>query len=981
MAAPYTSRLDRQGTKKTRLETEDWEDWEDDNIVAALNQHKVSNQGRDARRRETRASRLSSRSRFRRLRLRQRQKTQGDEDDIRLITDASIPQPDHCEPNHIPSRPTRTGKYVDAAALSALEGDPNANSAGNWNWLKEDVDGTSIPAGHKLGDRAQDQELSPDDRPIMIGIALPPSGAEPCAVSPLTVSAAGGYSREHGPAYPGERDVEKSQISVWSIDTTNRSYSPSPRRIASSVYSQATMLREVYGEEALPPIPTAPFPYTAADQRDASVVENGMDSGAPDKASKKDGMPGEQNHAKMKGAVHRPDSTESRSHGWWDHVVTPFVDKRMSFPHRKQKMEKGKEKHRCSQGAMSSADNEKRTDAGPVVPIGALKVPIIRSPTPRQTSGRGTGPEQQRQATAPPVVFADNALAAASAPKMVAHRDLLSTPDCPPPYSSPRSEDAKKAARGPPGQERNTQFNYMSKAARPNPAADPSSQAGVNRPSKGRGPGQEPLPDRVAGTFVPHAHAYSAAGSGMEVERQRRRHEKEDVLARRAGGCWRGRGCVSSKGCYGRTGREGRKRRRVCFALCAVITALVVLLIILLAVLLTRRQPATDAPYSRWVNLTDFPPMPTGVSTVVGPDNTNAKSICTQPSTLWSCSLSKDKASSVAPYKPNQPLLIMQIQWDNGTKRAWNTANGDAPLPLARRALAAAVVAGLRVLRRAPAPAGAVGFVPEPRAPSFKEMWFLGNTTDKVKSDQKAGEPTPFYISLLKSVNDTVGLRSLSKRDSSPDIGNTTFKNLVPPPELEADGTSVPAVLMPNPVQQPVRLYDRGLPTEHYGFYTYFRKTMFAKSVTVQNQTVDGVPLDQDGGCRKSEASYVVTWGETRLLVQMWTRALDSNASKLLVPDKGSRGIGGAGALIRPGNMPYPVTVTHDTHGGNPDRKLVWARAVNERLQVQKDSAEALVNNMGLGGTWLNRRGSGNAKYGGFDGGTGGCKCEWANWV
>jgi hypothetical protein len=318
----------------------------------------------------------------------------------------------------------------------------------------------------------------------------------------------------------------------------------------------------------------------------------------------------------------------------------------------------------------------------------------------------------------------------------------------------------------------------------------------------------------------------------------------------------------------------------------------------------------------------------------------------------------------------------MQIQWDNGTRRTWNVPNGDAPTPITRRKLGAAAYA-LGVLKRAQA---AAGFTPNPAPPKFKEMWFLGETTDNIKSDQKGGEPAPFFMSLLKSTNDTIPAPSLSRRDISPNIGNASFKNIIPLPDTESDGTSAPAVMMPNPVQQPVRLFDRGLPTEHYGFYTYFRRTIFLKSVDIQNGTESNIPLDEDGGCRKTEASHLVTWGETRLHVQIWTRALSRNTSSLLKPDVG-KGIGGTGELVRPGTMPYPVTITQDTHGGQPDNKLVWDRPIDDRLHISTTEAQALVNDMGIGGTWINKRAAGDAKFGGFDGGSGGCKCEWVNWI
>jgi hypothetical protein len=186
--------------------------------------------------------------------------------------------------------------------------------------------------------------------------------------------------------------------------------------------------------------------------------------------------------------------------------------------------------------------------------------------------------------------------------------------------------------------------------------------------------------------------------------------------------------------------------------------------------------------------------------------------------------------------------------------------------------------------------------------------------------------------------------------------------------------------MLPTPVQQPVRLFDRGLPTEHYGFYTYFQRTIFLKSVTVVNDSSQGnVPADEDGGCSETEANHLVTWAETRMLVQIWTRKLNSTAS-LLEGDDDER-VGDSTELIKPGTMPYPVTVTLDTHGGDPDHKVVWEWPMDDRQKLNTSAPELLVNKMDVGGTWINHRGSGNAKFGGFDGGTGGCKCQWVNWT
>jgi hypothetical protein len=79
--------------------------------------------------------------------------------------------------------------------------------------------------------------------------------------------------------------------------------------------------------------------------------------------------------------------------------------------------------------------------------------------------------------------------------------------------------------------------------------------------------------------------------------------------------------------------------------------------------------------------------------------------------------------------------------------------------------------------------------------------------------------------------------------------------------------------------------------------------------------------------------------------------------------------------------MPYPVTVTMDTHGGDPGKKFVWAWPIDDRQRIDEENPKLLANDIGAGGTWINKRSRGDEKFGGFDGGTGGCKCQWVNWV
>lgn len=334
----------------------------------------------------------------------------------------------------------------------------------------------------------------------------------------------------------------------------------------------------------------------------------------------------------------------------------------------------------------------------------------------------------------------------------------------------------------------------------------------------------------------------------------------------------------------------------------------------------------------------------------------------------------KDDQDSVTPYQPNQPIFTMQIQWDNSTSEGWKVPNGEPPKSVSRRASGGAAHAS-SIVRESQAEK----FKPDPSPPDFEEMWFLGDTTDGIESDEKAGEPAPFYISLLRSnsTGDKEEGVKLNKRETT--VGSDLVKDLISSPDLLEDGTPAPAVMLPQPVQQPVRLYDRGLPTEHYGFYTYFKRTIYLKSVDDAGEK-DDVPLDQEGGCKKTEANYLVTWAETRMLVQIWTRTLGADGSKLL----GRGGSGDADAseeLDRPGTMPYPVTVSLDTHGGDPEKKYVWMWPINERQELDEENPKLLRNDLEFGGKVVNHRKNNDTSFGGFDGGSGGCRCEWVNWV
>ncbi|SPN96714.1 uncharacterized protein DNG_00234 [Cephalotrichum gorgonifer] len=572
-----------------------------------------------------------------------------------------------------------------------------------------------------------------------------------------------------------------------------------------------------------------------------------------------------------------------------------------------------------------------------------------------------------------------------NAPVIVEERQVPS--EGPPPYSPPRQNllaPVRIRPVFPPDHPLHGRFPPSPGPISPAMATTMTSQGAVNMTEIPLTPAPQPTTfrDRPAGGFVP-AEEYAPVESRQDrverrrLEEERKREEKERKREEResggAGGIlklgWRLRNLFprNQAPAAAAAAPVGQPKKPIWpWVVGAGVIALIILGAVL-GTLLTRKGDSNSKPPTRddspWVNVPGFPPMPTGILTVVGPENSGALSQCTTPSTLWSCELPKELHDSVSPHDPNQPTVVMQIQLDNTTQSSWDIPNGKPPVPTATAGNARfrrSSTLGRRIEKRL-----ARGISPDPSPPSFEEMYFLGNTTDGIVSDDKAGEPTPFYISLIQSVDDSVGPNRIDKRANA--VASRQASNGPPAPELNEDGTAAPARLLPLARQQPVRLYDRGLPTEHYGFYTYFPRTIYVRAVRA-NDTAN-IALDEGGGSREEEANFLVTWSETRFLVRLWTNSEGSKS--LLAKDDAER----------PGTMPYPVTMKLDTHGGDAVKKSVWALELDNRKVVNATDRKLLANAIGEGGELVNPRSDKNPSFGGVDGGTGGCMCEWVNFA
>ena len=416
-----------------------------------------------------------------------------------------------------------------------------------------------------------------------------------------------------------------------------------------------------------------------------------------------------------------------------------------------------------------------------------------------------------------------------------------------------------------------------------------------------------------------------------------------------------------------------KQKRSRCFLCCGCCLIILVLLAIIipLVVVFTKKHnndvssagPGQEPP-SQWLNLTGYPPIPTGVSTIAQPEAAEEQSGCVEPATMWSCALPKEQQADISPNKPDQPNFKLEIVFENGT-----VADPSKTRPVRRAANPVSAGAFIRshLLRIRAAPS------PSPAPPVVDEQKFLGQTTDKNTAPFE-GEDTPFFIS-LRDPKSTSASR-LVRRANDPD-NSTDITAAIPPPELNSDGTAAPANLLPFPSAQPLRLFNRGTPEEHYGFYTYYDRSIFLKEID-SNLTRGGNPADTDGGSLRDAAKLRCTFTQTRLLVQIWTR---SEKTKPLLG--GSAQTDADSKFERPGSFPYPVTVTVDRHGGEFKKKFLFCYEMETDTRIINKPENRIIyfEDRTFGGNLVNGTQGKQNVTGFIDGGSGGCGCKWQNWL
>ncbi|KAL3497119.1 hypothetical protein BJX62DRAFT_192409 [Aspergillus germanicus] len=492
----------------------------------------------------------------------------------------------------------------------------------------------------------------------------------------------------------------------------------------------------------------------------------------------------------------------------------------------------------------------------------------------------------------------------------------------------------------------------------------------------------------------------------QRMESRQMEHTREETAttnAIKASGLARVKALLTNKACLGRKknregnnkGKDKRKLKKRWWLLICLLFLSIVIGAVLLAIFLTRKGDNTPVE-SQWLNLTGYPPMPTGISTIAGPEAREQESGCINPSSMWSCALPKEQQTANEPYAANQPNFRVEIRFQNGSY--------DHSTAIASRSLHPQMLA--RSANQL--------FNPSPSPASSADQTFLGRTTDG-NSEPYAGEETPFYITLLATEHLSSQFTKRQRDNSTNSSNNTDTQtdpfpdvgSLIPSPATESDGSAAAAVLYPHPSSQPVRLYNRDKDNEHYGFYTYFDKSIFLASHTPLTGRKDNVANDTDGGSTREDARVRCTWSQTRFLVQIWTKgeksgkSLFNRAATNSTSDsesdsesaEASTAVSSATDFTRPGSFPYPVTITIDRHGGQTTRKMVYCYGMEEDTHVNGTEKKFQIEDRAVNGELINPApgifnltspDSGNEEggnEGGYDGGTGGCGCQWVNWV
>ncbi|KXT14376.1 hypothetical protein AC579_2771 [Pseudocercospora musae] len=425
------------------------------------------------------------------------------------------------------------------------------------------------------------------------------------------------------------------------------------------------------------------------------------------------------------------------------------------------------------------------------------------------------------------------------------------------------------------------------------------------------------------------------------------------------------------------------------FWLLATSFGIALLILVVLLVVFIPQNHSDIAVQATWLNLTGFPAIAVGISTVIQAQKTRDTDSCVSPSALWSCAAPGPSSGSI-------PKFRLEIRFRNGTLPHNETELASATTNPAKRWQDGSRLH--RFVKRSSWSSSLYSANPSP--PSEADQNFLGRTTDNV-TEPYNGEETPFYLSLLDTA--AIPESTLRKRDSDwtypyPDRSgqessaknaSTSAPNQVPPAAAtKSKGEPVEDALYPLVSAQHLRLYNRGQGSEHYGFYSYFDRTIYT-SGSGDTSRVNNTDTSITGNVALRDASAVCTFSQTRLLVQIWTKKGTVTSLNASGPDVVASNAS-ANNMSAPGSFPLPITITIDRHGGVADKKGVYCYGLDEghrvmsnvKTWIDEKRGSSLVNAATVPASdeeSVQKRDGDQTDFG-IDGGSGGCDCQYENW-
>lgn len=323
-------------------------------------------------------------------------------------------------------------------------------------------------------------------------------------------------------------------------------------------------------------------------------------------------------------------------------------------------------------------------------------------------------------------------------------------------------------------------------------------------------------------------------------------------------------------------------------------------------------------------SLSGFPVLPAGLAQILPQGVPESPSTaCVLPKTLWSCDLPPDTLFPTLGGVKGLPNFTFTIRVRNTTTAPDSVAEW-APFP--------------------------------ERIPDDSEYAKLADV-DGIQSDNKSGEKTPFYISLQTDKKpivardiDSVGAESASQELESVETesaghGLDTKRSRRSISRRQA--AKIPSQMLPGTLlNQPLRLFDRGLESEHYGFFVYYKKTINVLAADPSSVSPFTEASDADGGVAAIvTGGQEVTWENTRFRVAIWTKKRTSGQMDV-IGSEGQRLSSQIGAFD--GSFPYPVSVIEDRNGDNGQ---IWYGKKNfQAATIVKEEAGKI------------------------------CSCEWRNW-